>query len=41
MIDAGAIIDGIPAVKTSFVLPLVCFVVIAIYGYRAQFVYKI
>lgn len=35
----GAIIDmgtvaGIPAVNFSFILPLICFVVIAIYGYR-------
>jgi FHS family L-fucose permease-like MFS transporter len=35
----GAIIDlgsvaGIPAVNFSFVLPLFCFVVIAVYGYR-------
>ncbi len=40
MIDAGVIISGIPPVKTSFVLPLVCFMVVAIYGYRAHFVYK-
>ena len=40
MIDAGPIISSIPAVKTSFLLPLVCFVVIAIYGYRAQHIYK-
>ena len=35
----GAIIDlgtvaGLPAVNFSFILPLICFVVIAIYGYR-------
>ncbi len=36
MIDAGPIIGSIPSVKTSFFLPLICFVVIAIYGYRAQ-----
>jgi FHS family L-fucose permease-like MFS transporter len=35
----GAIIDletvaGLPAVNASFALPLICFVVIAIYGYR-------
>jgi FHS family L-fucose permease-like MFS transporter len=35
MIDAGSIIGSIPSVKTSFLLPLLCFVVIAIYGYRA------
>ena len=36
----GAIIDlgsvgSLPAVNASFVLPLVCFIVIAAYGYRA------
>jgi FHS family L-fucose permease-like MFS transporter len=35
MIDVGSIIGSIPSIKTSFLLPLVCFVVIAIYGYRA------
>lgn len=33
IIDAGEI-WGMPAVNMSFVLPLVCFVVIAVYGYR-------
>lgn len=32
MIDAEPIIAGIPSVKTSFFLPMVCFVVIAAYG---------
>jgi len=37
----GAIMDfgtigGFPAVNISFVLPFVCFVVVAIYGYRSQ-----
>ncbi|MDU8924396.1 L-fucose:H+ symporter permease [Pasteurellaceae bacterium LIM206] len=41
----GMIIDhsdvaGIPAVNASFILPLICFVVIAIYGYRAWKVLK-
>lgn len=36
MIDAGSIIGDIPAIKTSFFLPLLCFVVVAIYGYRAH-----
>jgi FHS family L-fucose permease-like MFS transporter len=40
LIDAGSIIGNIPSVKTSFLLPLVCFVVIAIYGYRAHRVYE-
>lgn len=39
MIDAGSLIDGIPAIKTSFVLPLVCLLVTAIYGYRAHYVH--
>lgn len=33
IIDRG-IIAGMPAVNVSFVLPMICFVVIAIYGYR-------
>ncbi len=36
MIDAGSIIGNIPAVQTSFVLPFICFIAIAIYGYRAH-----
>jgi FHS family L-fucose permease-like MFS transporter len=40
MIDAGPILGSIPAVKTSFLLPLLCFVVIAAYGFRAQYVYR-
>jgi FHS family L-fucose permease-like MFS transporter len=41
MIDAGTIIGNIPSVKTSFLLPLVCFVVVALYGFRSQHTYKI
>ena len=37
MIDAPALIEGIPSVQTSFLLPLICFVMIAVYGYRAHF----
>jgi FHS family L-fucose permease-like MFS transporter len=40
MIDAGSIIGDIPSVKTSFLLPLICFVVIAIFGYRAHRVHQ-
>ena len=40
MIDAGSIIGNIPSVKTSFFLPMICFVVIVIYGYRSHFVHK-
>jgi FHS family L-fucose permease-like MFS transporter len=36
LIDAGSIIGDIPSVKTSFLLPLVCFIIIAIFGYRAH-----
>jgi FHS family L-fucose permease-like MFS transporter len=41
----GAIIDvghvgNLPAVNFSFILPLICFVVIAIYGYRTLKVHK-
>lgn len=41
----GAIIDqnsvlGLPAVNFSFILPLICFVIIAIYGYRTWKVIK-
>tara|TARA_B110000967_G_scaffold208639_1_gene261522 strand:+ start:2031 stop:3458 length:1428 start_codon:yes stop_codon:yes gene_type:complete len=41
LIDGGSLIAGIPSVQTSFVLPLICFVVIAIYGYRAHNKYKV
>ena len=40
MIDAGSIISGIPSVKTSFLLPLICFVVIVTYGYRSHYIHK-
>lgn len=33
IIDMGTIIDW-PAVNVSFILPLICFVVVALYGYR-------
>lgn len=33
IIDMGVVIDW-PAVNVSFLLPLVCFIVVAIYGYR-------
>ncbi|MDR1672438.1 MAG: L-fucose:H+ symporter permease [Bacteroidales bacterium] len=34
-------VAGFPAVNLSFVLPLVCFVVIAVYGYRTYRLYKV
>lgn len=41
----AAIIDlrevlGMPAVNVSFILPLLCFVVVAIYGFRTAVVHK-
>lgn len=33
IIDAGTVI-GMPAVNVSFILPMICFIVIAIYGFR-------
>lgn len=39
MIDAASLIDGIPSVQTSFVLPLICFIVICLFGYRAHHKY--
>ena len=40
LIDAGPIFGNIPAIQTSFVLPLLCFAVIAFYGYRAHAKYQ-
>ncbi len=36
VIDMKVVFDGFSATKASFILPLICFVVIAIYGKRAQ-----
>jgi FHS family L-fucose permease-like MFS transporter len=41
LIDAGSFIGNIPSIKTSFLLPLVCFVVIAFYGYRSHYVHRV
>ena len=41
LIDGASLIGDIPSVQTSFVLPLICFVVIAAYGYRAHFIHKV
>lgn len=38
IIDQG-VIGGVPAVNISFILPLICFVVVAIYGYRSYAAY--
>ncbi|MDE7470415.1 MAG: MFS transporter, partial [Paramuribaculum sp.] len=34
IIDLGSV-GSLPAVNFSFILPLVCFIVVAIYGYRS------
>ena len=36
IIDMKVVFDGFSATKASFILPLICFVVIAIYGKRSQ-----
>ena len=41
MIDAEPIIVNIPSIKTSFFLPMLCFIVVVIYGYRSHFVHKV
>lgn len=35
IIDSGVSILGLPATNVSFTIPLICFIVIAAYGYRA------
>jgi FHS family L-fucose permease-like MFS transporter len=35
IIDLGSI-GGYPAVNLSFLLPFICFLVVAIYGYRSR-----
>ncbi len=40
LIDADSLLNGIPSVQTSFVLPFICFVVITVYGYRAHNKYQ-
>ncbi|MER2491775.1 L-fucose:H+ symporter permease [Catenovulum sediminis] len=41
LIDGDSLFAGLPSVQTSFVLPLICFVMIAFYGYRAHVKYKV
>ena len=40
MIDHESFFGSIPSVQTSFLLPLICFVVNSIYGYRAHNIYR-
>lgn len=35
IIDTGKTVFGLPATNISFIIPLICFVVIALYGHRA------
>lgn len=39
IIDKG-IVAGIPAVNASFILPLFCFVIVAVFGYRTYKVFN-
>ena len=39
IIDSGSIMN-MPAVNASFALPLLCFVVISIYGFRSYKVFR-
>lgn len=41
LIDGSELIAGIPSVQTSFILPMICFVVICIFGYRAHNKYNV
>lgn len=41
LIDFGPIIGNIPSVQTSFLAPLICFMVICFYGYRAKHKYMV
>ena len=36
LIDGGFSVAGLPATNTSFIVPFVCFVVVAVYGQRAN-----
>ena len=36
LIDAGPIIGDLPSIRTSFLLPLVCFFVVATFGFRSS-----
>ena len=41
IIDSGISFAGLPATNLSFAIPLICFVVVAIYGHRAYVRYHI
>ena len=36
IIDRGTVLGSFPATNASFVLPLLCFLVVAVYGYRTH-----
>ena len=35
IIDLNFTLAGLPATNTSFIVPFVCFIVVALYGHRA------
>ncbi len=41
LIDASPIFESIPTIQTSFVMPLLCFVVIAIFAYRVNYIHQL
>lgn len=41
LIDSEPLIDTLSSVQTSFVLPLICFIVVAVYGYRAHTIHNV
>ena len=38
IIDCGTVLGGFPATNASFVLPFICFLVVAVYGWRTHVV---
>lgn len=41
IIDRGTVFGGFPATNFSFILPLICFVVVALYGYRTHHLHSL
>ena len=41
IIDQGTVFGGFPATNFSFILPLICFVVVALYGYRTHHLHSL
>jgi FHS family L-fucose permease-like MFS transporter len=36
IIDQGTVLGSVPATNASFILPLLCFLVVTVYGYRTD-----